>query len=364
MSVLPSDIIIYGSNLMPEADLVTIGGAIDFTKRADFFDVTPNGTLDIVSSSASDTGVKVTYVVRDAGGVAVTVANTLTTGTAPVIGSQTAERLLYSAITGGSIGSILTVGGTTAVGDVAVYAHTIVSSGTLQAASNPSGTTPTQLTLKSGDGANVSVGQLVRCNGTGPGTGTIHKIIAISGDVVSVNGSYGSGIGTPNNTSIYQTLQGMLFEQLPNAVKAITRLFGTAAADTPGGSTRTFYEKVFVINTNTATTLTAQSGSAGCAIQITGESPALSGGVLLDLASGTGFNDSVTFANRQSLSAGSLTAFTTQPQNIFVPLTGNLAFGGAGVATNSLALWLRLTVPAGASPYKGAATIQTLGNTT
>src|SRR5215472_8095091 len=94
MSVLPSDIVIYGSANMPEADSVTVGGAVDFTKRIDFSDITPNGTLDVVSSSSSDTATQIKYGVRDPTGAEQTVTATLT-GTTPVIGSQTAERILY-----------------------------------------------------------------------------------------------------------------------------------------------------------------------------------------------------------------------------------------------------------------------------
>ena len=39
MSVVPSDIVTYGSANMPEADGVTIGGAVDFTKRVAFYDI-------------------------------------------------------------------------------------------------------------------------------------------------------------------------------------------------------------------------------------------------------------------------------------------------------------------------------------
>lgn len=372
MSVLPSDIVLYGSANMPEADNVLVGGAIDFTKRADFYDVTPNGTIDIISSNSVDTGVKATYAVRDPTGVIQTVPSVLFNGTTAVTGGQTAERLLYAAITGGAIGPITNPGGTAPLGDCAVYAHTPVIAGhTLQAAANPVGTTPTLLTLQAGDGTGVSIGQIVRViSGTAQGANTMRKIIATSGygtDVVAVSGSYGGGTGTPNSASVYSVLQGMLFERGPNSVLAITRLFATAAADVPGGSTRTFYEKVFVVNNNTATSLTPQSGSAGVAIQITGESPALSGGVLLDMGPDSTFNGTTVAGNRQAtptLASGSNVVFTTQPQNVFAPGAGNLVAGAAPNSANSLALWLRLTVPAGASPYKGAATIQTLGNTT
>jgi hypothetical protein len=36
MSVLPSDIVVYGSADMTETDGATIGGAVDFTRRVAF----------------------------------------------------------------------------------------------------------------------------------------------------------------------------------------------------------------------------------------------------------------------------------------------------------------------------------------
>src|ERR1700739_4083787 len=101
MSVLPGDIIFVGSANMPEQDALTIGGAVDFTKRIDLSDITPAGTLDAVSSSASDTATQIKYGVRDSTGAEQTVTATLT-GTTPVLGSQSAERLLYAMLSGAS----------------------------------------------------------------------------------------------------------------------------------------------------------------------------------------------------------------------------------------------------------------------
>jgi hypothetical protein len=55
MSVLPSDIVVYGSANMPENDGAMTGGAIDFTRRVAFYDIAPAGNVDVISSSASDT---------------------------------------------------------------------------------------------------------------------------------------------------------------------------------------------------------------------------------------------------------------------------------------------------------------------
>ena len=65
MSVLPSDIVVYGSANMPEADGAITGGAIDFTRRVAFYDIASVGSVDVISSSSSDTATKITYCGRD-----------------------------------------------------------------------------------------------------------------------------------------------------------------------------------------------------------------------------------------------------------------------------------------------------------
>ena len=69
MSVLPSDIVVYGSVDMPETDGATIGGVVDFTRRVAFYDITPAGSVDVISSSLSDTATTIAYSGRDATGV-------------------------------------------------------------------------------------------------------------------------------------------------------------------------------------------------------------------------------------------------------------------------------------------------------
>lgn len=355
MSVIPSDIVVYGSANMPEADSATVGGSVDFTKRIDFSDIAANGFMDVVSSSASDTASKITYTGRDATGVVQSVTATLN-GQTPVTGSQTIERLMSAAITGGAIGAVTNPGGTTAVGDILLFAHTaIVSAHTCQVGSaNKTGTTPALVKLQSGDGAARAVGEIIRTK-TGTGANQIRKIIAVTGygtDIVAVNRDWGT---LPDATTTYDIVDGMLFEILPNPVLAITRAFATAAADVPGGSTRTYYEKGFVVNNNTATALTA----AG--IQVASESPSLPGSALLDAGLDTAFNASTSSANRQTAPSGP--TFMTQPANLTPPSGGNLPSGAASNAAGAIGLWLRLTVPAGTAPYKGAATIQATGNT-
>ncbi|MGH7044947.1 MAG: hypothetical protein ACREE2_00985 [Stellaceae bacterium] len=360
MSVTPNNIVTYGSADMPEADGVTVGGAVDFTKRVAFYDITPSGTVDVVSSSASDTATKMQVMGRDATGVIQTPAAVTLNGTTPVTGAQTFERLLAAVITGGTIAGMTNPGGTAAVGDVAVYAHTAVISGhTAQAGSaNTSGTTPPLFKLQSGDGASVSLGQIIRIT-SGTGANTLRMIVATSGygtDIVAVSRDWTVPSGSiPDATSVYSILEGMLFEISPNAVVAITRCFATAAADVPAGSQRVFYEKVFVVNTNTVTALT------GAQVEIVSETPALPSGALLDLGLCTALGDTNTTTNRQTAPAAGAGPFVTQPALVNVPAPGNLPAGGT--TADAQGVWLRLTVPAGTAAYKGSTDLRAQGTT-
>jgi hypothetical protein len=368
MSVLPSDIVVYGSADMPETDGAAIGGAVDFTRRVAFYDITPAGSVDAISSSLSDTATRIAYSGRDSTGV-IQSQTLILNGQSWVTGSQSLERLLYAALSGASAnGPVANPGGTAAVGDVALAAHScVLPSGavttdatvhTAQAGSaNHSGAAPALFKLQSGDGAGVSAGQIIWTK-SGTGANQLRQIIATAGygtDVVAVSRDWGA---VPDNTTTYKILQGMLFEISPNPVTAVIRIFSTSAADAPTGAQRTYYDKVFVVNNNTATTLT------GAQIEVANETPALPSGALLDLALTTTLNDGGTVANRQTAPSSGVGAFTTQPAFVNVPSPGYLPSGPTPNAAGAQGVWLRLTLPAGTAAYKGSADLRTQGTTT
>jgi hypothetical protein len=126
MSVLPPDIVVYGSANMPEADGAINGGAIDFSRRVAFYDIAPAGSVDAISTSPSDTATKITFYGRDTTGVIQSQTLSLN-GQTWVTGSQLLERLLYAALSGATAnGPVANPGGTPAVGDVALTAHSCV----------------------------------------------------------------------------------------------------------------------------------------------------------------------------------------------------------------------------------------------
>lgn len=368
MSVLPSDIVAYGSANMPEADSVTVGGGPDLTRRIAFYDITPAGTCDIISSSNSDTATKITVYGRDSTGAIQNYTQTFN-GQTWVTGSQSFERLLYAATSGATAsGPVTNPGGTTAVGDLALAAHSaVIPSGavatdtsihTMQTGSaNHSGVTPAIAQLQSGDGASVSVGQILWTKG-GTGPNQIRQIIAITGygtDVVAVSRDWGT---VPDNTTTYKILQGMIFEASPNQVTAVIRCFSTAAADVPSGAQRIFYEKVFVVNNNTATALT------GAQIEIASNTPSLPTGAALDIALCTALDDTNTTTNRRTAPASGAGSFVTQPALVTVPGAGNLPPGAAPNTAGTQGVWLRLTLNAGTAAYKGSADLRAQGTTT
>jgi len=368
MSVLPSDIIVYGSVNMPEADSAITGGAVDFTRRVAFYDIAPAGNLDAISSSASDTATKITYFGRDSAGIIQSQTLSLN-GQTWVAGSQPLERLLYAAVSGATAnGPVANPGGTAPVGDVALAARvcvlpsdSVTSDATVRTAqsgsANHSGTTPALFKLQSGDGSTVSPGQIIWTK-SGTSANQLRQIIATSGygsDVVAVSGDWST---VPDNTTTYKILQGMIFEISPNPITSVIRLFSMSAADAPSGIQRIYYEKVFIVNNNSSTALT------GAQIQVASETPSLPSGATLDLALATALNDSTSIVNRQTMPASGISSFVTQPALVMVPGAGNLPSGAAPNLAGAQGVWLRLTLPAGAAAYKGSADLRTQGTTT
>jgi hypothetical protein len=377
MSVLISDIRVYGSADMPETDDATVGGAIDFTKRIEFG--VPAGsppftadTYDLVSSSASDTATKLIYAGRDSTGV-IQLETLTATGTTKVAGTKSLERLLSGLASGAADAFGLTPpGGTQAVGDVALMAHSLAIAGhTMQSGSaNATSAAPALGKLQSGDGANVQAGMVLRTTG-GTGANQIRRVLAVNpgglgSDVVAVDRNWAT---MPDNTTTYEVAPGFHFELTgSNAgaalggtatqVLGITRLFVGSSAEVSGGSNRDYYEKVFVNNNNQSTALTTAT------VEVASDSPVLPSGAALDIGVTAGLNDTATVTDRQTAPAS--VGFVTQPATVNVP-TGNLpASVGAGDASGACAVWLRLALAAGTAAYEGSpgARLQTQGSST
>jgi hypothetical protein len=341
MSVLPSDLVFYGSANMPDVDGATTGGAVNTAILVGFNDITPSGTMNYVSSSASDTGVVLTLSGRDSTGVIQSEAKTLT-GTTPVTGTQSFERLMKGVASG-----------TGAVGDVACISNTAVVTGTAQAGLAATGSA--SVTLASGQGASVSIGMILRITNNTPSGANfqLRRIIAISGDVVSVNRDWAT---VPSSATTYGVYHGMLFDILPNRVTQNRRLFYNVASDVTGGSSRSYWEKIFAVNNSTVTALTVAS--------IAKQADIASGAFQFQLTNA--LNDTATVANRQTAPATGVGSLSTgsAPQSIAVPSPGNLPPGAAPNAAGAQGVWVNLVLAAGLAAAKVTETMRINGTTT
>lgn len=105
MPVTASDIVAYGSAVMPEDDTTTnIGGAIDTTTRVVFTDIAATGTVGVYSSNTTDAQT-VTITGRDSSGVIVSETLTLS-GTTKVSGTQQFERILKIVLSAAAAGTV------------------------------------------------------------------------------------------------------------------------------------------------------------------------------------------------------------------------------------------------------------------
>lgn len=348
MSVLPSDIVYYGSANMPVADGTTAGGAVDFTKRVSFVSLASTGTVDYVSSSASDTAATITVTGRDSTGVVVTETKTLT-GTTPVNGAQSFGRILEAA-----------AGGTTAVGDIAAISHTAIVTGTAQAGAAQTTAASASITLQSGQGGSVALGDIVRITNNSPAgvNNQLRYIVAIAGDVISVNRDWGT---VPSSATTYTVNSGFLLELSPNQVTTVIAPLQQLSADASGGSTRNFYCKIFAVNNNTTTALTAAS-----ILKQTDPANLYSGSGALNFALTNSLNDTGTVANRQTAPASGITSFSSgaAPQTINVPSPQNLPSGAAPNSAGAQGIWMQLTLPAGITAGLSSFAMRGTGTTT
>lgn len=106
MPVVDTDIVVYGSATMPDDDAgLNVGGAIDTTKRVVFTDISPAGTMEVVSSAAGDTTQSITVTGRNAAGEVITDTKTLN-GTTVVAMTGTFERILKAVISATHAGTV------------------------------------------------------------------------------------------------------------------------------------------------------------------------------------------------------------------------------------------------------------------
>jgi len=325
MAIALSDLRLYGCATMPLDDGVTqIGGAVDKSKKIVFTDY--GGSMQVVSSSGSDTAPTVTMYYRDAAGNIQNEVKTLT-GQTPNGYSATVERLLRVLKSG------------TCVGDVAVEASVAERAGTAQAGA------ATTITLDNGASAVDQTYRGMICRLTsGTGQYGIREVIDYNGTskVAIINNAWGVN---PDATSAFRISKGFFFDRGPNEVLDVRRPFYNAGANPAGGATKKYYEKVFYFNDHPSLDLTS-------AVVIEASDP--SGVIAFGLeAALDGSTTNGGGNNRQVAPAG----ITFDSANKAVANSGSLTHA-KGQPT-----WLELTLVGGAAAIKSTYGLQLQGNT-
>jgi hypothetical protein len=203
--------------------------------------------------------------------------------------------------------------------------------------SSNAGDTTQTVTVYGRDAAGTIVSEPLSLNGTTRVTGAqaFERILK-----VVVSASHAGTITVTRDNSATFTEIGTL----ETGVLVLRRLFYDSAADASGGSTRNFYEKIFIKNNNSTTTLSAATVK---------EQTDPTGNVTFDLEDAT--NDTNSVANRLSAPSGMLGSFDSSDKT--VP-------GGDLASTESIGVWLKLTLAAGTAAAKSTYTIRLTGTTT
>ena len=312
---------------MPDDDTpVDIGSAIDTSRKPIFQRLDADGNVQVVSSAAGDTTQTVTVTGRKPSGAVISEGKTLTGLTpVPMTVETTWERLLKG------------IKSATAAGDVAIEAVTAKHSGTAAAGGADT------ITLDAGASAvnGFYVRYLIRITG-GTGAGQINAFIAYDG-ATKIGTMANAWATVPDNTSVFKISAGMLFDKAPSEIMECRQVCYATVADVPGGSARTYYEKIFIKNTNGTKALLAAT-----VLQFADPS----GNFTFGLAATK--NDSGTngATNNRQVAPGGI---TFDDANKAVP-TDQLDPGDA------IGGWLEESLPAGAAAAKTSFSPQITGN--
>lgn len=320
MAVVDFDICLYGSNSMPDDDTATnIGGAIATSKKPMFSAITVNQTMQYISSAAGDTTQTVTVSYLDTSNALQTEVKTLN-GTTAVAGSATMKTLLKG------------IKSATTTGDVAVESTTAIRSNTATAGAAAT------ITLDAGASAvdDFYKGNIIRTTG-GTGPNQIREIISYVGatKVASVSRGWGTN---PDATTTFRIAQGFLFDKLPAEITEVRRPFFNAQANATGGATKTYYDKIFIKNTNSSSGLTTAS------VLLSANPASVASFALETAVDGTGTNG---VGNTRLIAPASLTFDGTTKA---IP-------GNALAAGITIGVWCKLTLTAGLSPNETTFTL-------
>jgi hypothetical protein len=302
---------------MPDDDsILGIGGAIDLTRAFTFADLTVDGGVQVVSSSAADTTQSITVYYKNVAGAILNEVEPLT-GQTPATLAATMRTLMKA------------IKSATCAGDVAVEAQTAERSNTAQGAGG--GTDTIQLDAGASAVDRFYIGMVIRTTG-GAGPNQIRHIIDYRGSdkLAVVNRPWDVAVTA---TTTFRIAVGMVFEKSPSEITEVRRAHYNVAADDLLGSTRKYYEKIFFKNTHGSLSL-----ATATILELSDPTTKMAFGVAASLDD-TGTNGG---GNNRQVAPSGIT-FDSATKNI---IGGTLA---AGVAQG---VWLEFTRLAGDAALK------------
>jgi hypothetical protein len=216
----------------------------------------------------------------------------------------------------------------------------ISAADTLEALSNNGADTTQTITVTGRNASGIIVTDTMALNGVsvipGASATSFTRILKI---VMS-----GSATGT---VTIRKASDDVTIATLEPGVTKVRRLFYDSSADASGGSTRQFYEKIFIKNTNATLAVTN-------AVVSEFADPS----TFVDFALESGINGITQASGRlNTIPSGMVSgSFSSLSRN--VPSGGNLGPG------SGIGVWLRLQLAAGASPTGTTYTVRLAGQST
>lgn len=225
---------------------------------------------------------------------------------------------------------------------------------TVEVLSDNAGDTTQTVTVTGRDASGLIQSEVFSLAGTTPqnGSQSFERILKI------VASATHTGIITVRDASgdvTQATLEGTAAAPGGTAILEARRPFYDATANASGGSDKTFYEKVFVANTNASLALNS------AAIELTADGTT-NNRVDFDLEGSVNDNNSVTNRLTEPAGADMLGAPTWDDTQKSVP-GGSLGDRTTGTSDH-IGVWARLFLPAGESPENTNFTLTVTGSST
>ena len=327
MSILLSDLLLYGAATIPDDDTLTnIGGAALKSAKYDFTDI--GAAMMGLSDNGGDTSQTLQIYYRDAAGNYLSETKTLT-GQTGVNFTAVPERLEKGIKSG------------TTAGNIALVTQTpFYDSGSAKIAAAAAQTVTLDAAASAVDQAYRGMILLIK---GGTGQYQLRQIVDYIGatKVATLNAVW--AVNPSATDSTYAIYQGFFFNKVPNEILQVRRPFIGVIANAAGGADKDYFEKFFYWNNHasldltTAQVLLASNPSGLITIGVEGA---------LDGTTGNGPGN-----NRQVAPAG--ISFSAGPCN--VPNSGSLTHGTACPG------WMKLHLPAGTAAQKTTFSLQCQG---